>query len=160
MRIITFFSVLFVVFGSSFGPKITDKQAFYKVLAAGSEENIEKEISRLSEEKKTSFTNAYLGSLYMKKAGFLKGAANKVKTFKKGAQMLEKEINDNPAIVEYRFLRLTIQENAPKILKYNKELSADKKIIEDGYERLEPDLKKVIKDYATGSKVINVGDLK
>lgn len=96
----------------------------------------------------------------MKKAGFLKGVNNKVKTFKKGAGLLEGEIRIIRDNVEYRFLRLIIQEHAPKILKYNKNLEEDKKVVLTGYEKLDPDLQKIIKNYSASSGVIKKEDLK
>jgi hypothetical protein len=159
MKSLAIYSIFFVILLSSFSAKIIDRQAFYKVLSDNSKEGIDREIARLGEEKGSSLSRAYLGAMYMKKSGFVKGAGDKIRTFKKGAVMLEEEIKSNPSNVEYRFLRLTVQENAPKILKYDKQLNEDKRAIIEGYERAEPDLKKIIKNYAAGSKVIKVGDL-
>ncbi len=77
-------------------------------------------------------TLAYQGALYMKKADFVKGVKDKIKTFKKGAQILEDEIAKKPSNAEFRFLRLAVQEHAPRILKYNKNINEDKKAVIDG----------------------------
>jgi hypothetical protein len=138
----------------------TDKLTYYKALSSGEEGTIDKVLARLESEKATPRNNAYKGALTMKKAGFVKGVGGKVKTFKKGAQLLEEEIKSNPSTTEFRFLRLTVQEHAPGILKYNKQLDEDKQAIVEGYPNLEPGLKSIIMDYAKESKVLKEADLK
>lgn len=138
----------------------TDKQTFYKALSSADEAAIDKELAVLEKEKATSRVNAYRGALTMKKAGFEKGVKSKVKTFKEGGGLLEEEIKSNPGNVEFRFLRLTIQENAPKILKYNKQLEEDRQAIIAGFSKLDGDLKAVITNYAKDSKVLKAADLK
>jgi hypothetical protein len=137
-----------------------DKGSYYKALSSGEEESIDKILAKLETEKTSPKVNAYKGALTMKKAGFVKGVGGKVKTFKKGAHLLEDEIKSNPGNTEFRFLRLTIQENAPGILKYNKEIDADKQAVVSGFDRLDTDLKNVITDYAKDSKVLKESDLK
>ncbi|PSL24716.1 hypothetical protein [Dyadobacter jiangsuensis] len=137
-----------------------DKGVYYKALSSGEEASIDKVLARLENESSSSKVNAYKGALTMKKAGFVKGVGGKVKTFKKGASLLEDEIKSNPGNTEFRFLRLTVQEHAPGILKYNKEIDADKQAIVSGYDKLDADLKNVIADYAKDSKVLKESDLK
>lgn len=137
-----------------------DKEVYYKALASGQEESIDKVLAKLDAEKSSSKINAYKGALTMKKAEFVKGVGGKVKTFKKGATLLEEQIKSNPGNTEYRFLRLTVQEHAPGILKYNKEIDADKQAVVSGYDKLDEDLKNVIADYAKDSKVLKGSDLK
>ncbi|WAC12900.1 hypothetical protein [Dyadobacter pollutisoli] len=138
----------------------TDKGAYYKALASDEEKTIDKVLASLEAEKATPRVNAYKGVLTMKKAGFVKGVGGKLKTFKKGVHLLEEQIKGNPANTEFRFLRLTIQEHAPGILKYNNELHEDKQAIVSGYSRLDADLREVISDYAKDSKVLKESDLK
>lgn len=160
MKNITYTLVVFSLFLCCWTIRDLDKTSFYEALSSGSEKKIEAEIAKLNNTKTASLTNAYLGALLMKKAGFLKGAGAKVKAFKKGAGLLEEEINANPANPEYRFIRLTIQEHAPAILKYNKNKAEDKKVIMSAFGDLEPDLQRIIKDYSRSSKVIKVDDLR
>lgn len=160
MKNIIYVPVLLLIVISSFVLRNFDKDSYYEALSGQSVENIDKEIAKLDHATKSSLNNAYLGALLMKKAGFLKGVNNKVKTFKKGAGLLEEEIKNSPDNTEYRFLRLAIQENAPKILKYNKNLEEDKRVIISGYRKLEPDLQKIIKNYSANSGVIKKEDLK
>ena len=60
----------------------------------------------------------------------------------------------------YRFLRLSIQENAPKILRYYKNIKADKTLIANKYSGLDKELKIVIKAYTRKSKYLATNDLK
>lgn len=159
MKNLIYIQLFFLILLSSFTIGNADRTAFYEALSGQSETVVDKEIALLDSEKKTSLTNAYLGAMLMKKAGFLKGAGHKVKTFKKGAGLLEEEIKRSPGNAEFRFLRLSIQEHAPKILKYNKNLEEDRKIVVSGYEKLDPDLKKIIRKYSANSAIINQQDL-
>lgn len=137
-----------------------DKKAFYKALSAQSQAEIDTQLSVLEQEKSSPTHDAYRGALLMKKAGFQKGVKQKVKMFKEGAHLLEGEIGQNPANVEFRFLRLTVQEHAPGILNYNKKLDEDKLAIIDGYDKLDASLKSIIANYAQDSKVLHGSDLK
>jgi len=160
MKSVVFVPVFFLIFLHAFVSGAVDRKSFYAAFSEGSEESLDREIAKLSEGKNTSFSRACLGAAQMKKSDFLKGASNKVKLFKKGASLLEEEIKNAPNNAEYRFLRLTIQENAPKILKYNQDIEKDKEVLLAGYGRLDPDLKEIIRQYAGRSKIIKSGDLK
>ncbi|NIJ54907.1 hypothetical protein [Dyadobacter arcticus] len=155
--IIYFLSLLTL---STSGLAQADKNAFYKAFSSGEEATINKVLASLESEEATSRVNAYKGALTMKKAGFVKGVGGKLKTFKNGVHLLDDEIKSNPTNAEFRFLRLTIQENAPGILKYNKELNEDRQAIVKGYSQLDRKLKSVITDYAKDSKILKEADLK
>lgn len=137
-----------------------DKQTYYKALSSGEEESIDKVLAKLEDQKASSKISAYIGALTMKKAGYVKGVGGKLKTFKKGAGLLEDQIEGEPANTEYRFLRLIIQEHAPGILNYNKDIDNDKQAIVAGYHKLDAGLKGVIADYAKNSKVLRESDFK
>jgi hypothetical protein len=145
---------------TAFNNVTIDKTAFYESLSSGEEAVIDKTLAILESEKSSSQVKAYIGVLTMKKAGFVKGVKSKLNTFKKGEGMLEEEIKNNPSNVEYRFLRLTIQEHAPGILKYNKQLDEDKQAVTTAYSKLDKTVKTFVADYAKGSKVLKSSDLK
>jgi len=159
MKPVKFFGFIFIILFSSFVNIAVDKSEFYKAFSGKTEVEIDEMIMLLEKEKSSSATLAYQGALYMKKASFVKGVNGKVKTFKKGAHLLEDEISKEPSNTEYRFLRLAVQEHAPKVLKYNKNLDADKKAVVEGYKSLDPELKKIVKNYASGSEILKVDDL-
>jgi hypothetical protein len=154
------FSLIFLIVLSGFKTQEIDRKTFYKALSGGEEASIDNMLEKLEHEKASSRVNAYKGALIMKKAGYVKGVGGKVKTFKKGAHLLEDEIKGYPSNTEFRFLRLTVQEHAPKILKYNKELDDDKQAIIAGYSKLDPDLKEVITGYVKDSEILKQSDLK
>lgn len=160
MRANIFFSFILLFFLSSNIMREVDKGEFYKVFSSTSQESIDGMISRLDQEKTSSLVLAYQGALYMKKAGFVKGVGGKVKTFKKGAHLLEEEIKRNPANAEYRFLRLAIQEHAPGILHYDKNLEEDKSAVTNGFAKFNANLKTVVADYVKDSKVLKESDFR
>lgn len=160
MKKLALISFYFLIIVSALGFSYPDRASYYTALSGYSEDDIDREISKLDNTRETSLSNAYLGAMLMKKAGFIKGVTIKIKTFKKGAGLLEEEIKKNPDNIEYRFLRLGVQEHAPKILKYNKRLQEDRQEIINGFEKLEPELKKIIKNYSVSSVVIRSSDLK
>ncbi len=160
MRRLFAVNLVFLIFFSGFKTQEIGRKVYYKALSGGEEAPIDKMLEKLENEKASSKVNAYKGALIMKKAGYEKGVGGKVKTFKKGAHLLEDEIKSNPSNTEFRFLRLTVQEHAPKILKYNKELDEDKQAVIAGYSKLDPDLKEVIADYVKDSEILKQSDLK
>ncbi|MBB77563.1 MAG: hypothetical protein CL844_01015 [Crocinitomicaceae bacterium] len=132
-----------------------DKLNFYKVFESNSESLINIEIQKLRKLNSSNTKDAYLGALLMKKAKFQKNIKEKIEIFKQGKSLLEKAIQTNPKKIEYRFLRLVIQENCPKILKYNSEIIEDSETIHNSYQELEFSIKKVVKKYAQKSKNLN-----
>ena len=129
---------------------------FYTVLKKNNLQEIEKKINQLATNKESSVNNAYLGTLLMKKSDFLKDLKTKIATFKKGHQLLEKEISENQSNTEYRFLRLAIQENAPKILKYNTNIEEDALYITKNHYKLNKGLKIIILEYSKQSILLNI----
>ena len=59
----------------------------------------------------------------------------------------------NPNNVEARLIRLSIQENTPKLLKYKANIDADKKQILLLFDKQSSDLKEYIKNYVKQSKI-------
>lgn len=135
------------------------RDQFYKAFSAGNEELIDKVLGEVKASGGAS-GRAYEGALLMKKADLVKGAGEKLKTFKAGHALFEKEIAAQPQNIEFRFIRLCIQENAPKIVKYRQEIEEDKEMILANFSALPQDLKKHILDYATRSKILTPGELR
>ena len=129
-------------------------------MSSNSETEITNKLQQLEKEKTSSLILAYKGALIAKKASFEKKATQKIKLFKTGVTLLETEITKSPKKIEFRFLRLAIQENCPKILKYNQHIKNDVAVITAGYPKLNKELKKIILDYAKSSKTLNPSLLK
>ncbi|HEV8080513.1 MAG TPA: hypothetical protein VGP43_07370 [Chitinophagaceae bacterium] len=136
-----------------------DKVNFYSVMSGGKLKEINNELKILNltsiKEKE-----AYEGALLIRKAGVVKVAAEKIKLFKKGRIKLETALLNDNSNGEYHFLRLTIQENAPKIAKYKANIETDKQFIKKSFTNLPTDIQQVIIDYSKTSKILHPQDLK
>jgi hypothetical protein len=132
----------------------------YKALKGESVETIDSVLSSLDKENASATKNAYTGVLLMKKAGLINGPFKKIEMFKQGHKLLEAEIAGDLQNTEYRFLRLTIQENAPKILGYDQNIEEDILFISTHFSSLKSELKVNIQDYATRSNILNKTDLR
>jgi len=147
--LLTFFTGAF----SSQTDTTFDKETYYKVFAS-------KDLTLISGELKSiqsadfAEKDAFEGALLMKKASLLSSPKDKLSTFKAGHSKLEQAIHSNSNNTEYRFLRLMIQENAPKFLGYNKEIDSDKKNIVSNYKSLPTVVKQAIVNYSKTSSVL------
>lgn len=142
-------------------PGIAEAQSkkVYDALSSENVTTIDQQIKQLSSSKENS-SQAYAGTLLMKKAGLIKGPGKKLKVFKEGREKLEKAIESDKDNGEYRFLRLMIQENAPDILGYNKEIKEDAAVIQQKYATLKPEVKDAIQSYSSESKTLKSLSLK
>lgn len=134
-----------------------DKEGYYEVMATDKMQMIDNELDVLKKSSSTSM-GAYEGALLMKKAGLVKKGKDKIDTFKAGRKKLEAAIKTDPQNAEWRFLRLIIQENAPKAVNYKNELDADSKFVVDNFKTLSPVVQKAINNYSKNSKVLNSKD--
>lgn len=156
MKISFFVSIVLFVFFSSQLPaqEKMDKQHFYKIISSENLELIDAEIIKMNTSSKSTF-NSYKGALLMKKAGLEKNPVEKLKFFKEGKLLLETAINNDNQNVELRFLRLMIQENAPKFLGYHSNINEDVNFIQENSRQLSTALKNILLDYSKTSKEIN-----
>jgi hypothetical protein len=125
-----------------------DKAAFYAAMQSGSKEDIEKELSVLTDNEQ-----GYAGALIIRKAGLPK-AKERLKLFKEGKAKLEAAIANAPDNTELHFLRLSIQEHSPKIVDYKKNLEADKAYVIKHFDQLSPVVQRAVKDYSKDSKIL------
>lgn len=96
---------------------------------------------------------AYKGAVKTLMADFAKKVKDKKDYFKQGVELLESALNSNPQNIEIRYLRLSVQEHAPKFLKYHDNIIEDKAIILGNYSSISPkSLKTVIKEYILSSE--------
>ena len=84
---------------------------------------------------------AYKAAALTLRAKHEKGLLTKKKLFTQGAKLLETVIKRDPANYEARLIRLSIQENAPKITGYNKAIGDDKAFLIKYYKTQRADLK-------------------
>lgn len=134
-----------------------DKAAYYKIIKEGNVADLDNEIT-LVEGSSIPEKEAYKGTLLMKKAGLVKKPKDKLAFFKEGRIKLETEIHNNGGNTEYRFLRLIIQEHAPKITKYRAQVDEDTQYIKKNFSSLPPVVQEVVKDYSKTSAILQPGD--
>lgn len=92
--------------------------------------------------------SAYKGAISALKADFAKGIRNKTDFFKEGSELLDQAVAAEPQNVEIRYLRLTVQENAPRIVGYHGNIDEDKEVIKSNFHSLKSDsLKSVIRGF-------------
>ncbi|MBW8522389.1 hypothetical protein K0U91_07875 [Chryseobacterium chendengshani] len=84
---------------------------------------------------------------------------NKRKSFvKSGVTHLESVIKNNPSNAELRVIRMSVQENIPKIVGYSKNLKEDKAFILSNYSKQNAALKTYIKKFAMQSKTMTAAE--
>jgi len=152
-----FFALLFLlplitVQGNSQKPRF-DKAAFYNAMASDNLESINTQLNIL-QGTSISEKEAYEGAMLMKKAGLMSKAKEKLSLFKTGRLKLEAAIKKEMANIEYHFLRLIIQEHAPKAVNYSNELENDSLLIHTYYKTLPEVVQQAINDYSKKSKVL------
>jgi hypothetical protein len=154
----TLFTLLYVLFISAAPatPRFQtfDKAGFFSVMASGKLEEINAELSVL-ETSAVKEKEAYEGALLMRKAGLLARPKEKLATFKSGYIKMESSMAKDSGNIEYHFLRLMIQEHAPKVVHYDKDQEKDSQDIIRSFPSLSPVLKKAILNYCPYSKLLH-----
>jgi hypothetical protein len=135
-----------------------DKAAFYAAMASADIDEVNKELDVITASA-TPNKDGYEGALLMRKAGLLKRPAEKLKYFKAGRIKFDTALMNDKDNAELRFLRFAIQEHAPKIVKYNKDVQADKTFIVKEYNNLPPVVQRAVLDYTKNSKILTAQDL-
>ncbi len=95
---------------------------------------------------------AYKGAVTTMMAEYVQGIKDKKVFFKEGRELLEYAIETEPKNVEIRCIRLSVQENVPKITGYHKNKEEDKEFILTNYAAVEdPGAKAFVKGYVLQS---------
>jgi hypothetical protein len=134
-----------------------DKSDFYAVMASGNLRRLNAELAAV-EAAPIAEREAYEGALLMRKAGQAGPPAVRLKFFRSGRIKLESALNTDSTNGEYHFLRLSIQEHVPHILKYSKDLEKDSQIIHATFRYLAPAVQRAIVDYSKKSKTLHPED--
>ncbi|MDT7828604.1 hypothetical protein RQM65_08005 [Pricia sp. S334] len=96
---------------------------------------------------------AYRGAVTTMMADYAQGIKDKKTLFKEGRELLEHAIETEPDNVEIRCIRLSVQENVPKITGYHKEIEADKQfILENCASMTDKGAKAFVKRYVSQSE--------
>src|SRR3569832_1270305 len=138
-------------------PQKFEKAEFYEVMKSGTLETITNELEavKAAPEKERE---GYEGALLMKKAGLLKKAKDRLAAFKQGRIKLETALLADPENTEFHFLRLAIEEHAPRIVKYHSDIEKDKIIVIGNFKSQSPAVRHAILDYCENSKVLHKED--
>ncbi len=134
-----------------------DKGQFYSVMSNGDINAIDDELIVVTNYATTN-KEGYEGALLLKKASLISGPRKKLDLFKAGRIKLETAIINNPDNIENHFLRLAIEEHAPKIVKYHADIEADKAIVKREFKNLSPVVQHAILDYCKNSKALHAED--
>lgn len=158
LRSILFCATLLLIAGSVPGQtaRLPERKHFYEAMQL---ENRDLVLAQLKILEKTTLKirQPFEGALLMKKAGLGANPAKKLSEFKKGHSELEAAIKADPDNAEFRFLRLMIQEHAPGILGYNKEIQTDGDYIMKSFKSLPGEVQQAITEYSKKSKVLKPG---
>lgn len=149
-------NVLFFIVASFFflfAQELPDVRENYYA-ASKTKQNAEKFYNSLSDYGKDNKTLlAYKGAAIALKSRYTSDKKKRKELFVQGLKLVESAVKSQPNNVEIRLIRLSIQENTPKVLKYKGNVGEDKKIIVDSFEKQSKDLKEYIQIYAKQSKV-------
>jgi hypothetical protein len=97
---------------------------------------------------------AYKGASTVLNARYSKILLDKKKMFIEGVSYIEHAIDKVPDEVELRFIRISIQENTPKFLKYKDNIEEDKQLILTQFNSINSSsLKNHIQDYILHSEL-------
>ncbi len=147
----TFFPVFLLSGGIT--TQSLDRESLYAALRSEDVRTIEKQIKNL-EQSTDKNAMAFTGALKMKQVGAVKDPAQKLKLFKAGHNKLEQAIANDQMNAEYKFLRLIIQENAPRFLNYHSHIEEDSKAVSDNFKNFSSQLQQEILVYSKKSKAL------
>lgn len=155
MKAVLFILVCISFFGLE--PDISEVREAY-TLASGNKElimNLYDELESVNRND-TPVLVAYKGAVLTMMSKYTKGKENKKRLFKEGVELIEFAVKTKPNNIEIRTLRLSIQENTPKFLKYRSSIMIDKEFIIDNYKRTaSKSIKAFVKSYVMQSEGFN-----
>ncbi len=150
--LILFFS-LFVLFVA---PELSEVRKQY-TNAIESKENAQKFYKLLEGVSKQDSKTlvAYKGASIALQAKFSPKKEDKKKQFIEGTQLLDYALKNDSNNLEIRLIRLSIQENTPKIMKYKANIAEDKQFIVSNFSKQSNPLKDFVRVYLKQSKVFS-----
>lgn len=95
---------------------------------------------------------AYKGASITISSKYIKKISDKIKNFKEGAKLLEYAVATEPNNIEIRLIRLSVQENTPKIVGYSKNKKEDVAFILAHYKEQTKPLATYLKSFILQSK--------
>lgn len=101
---------------------------------------------------------AYKGAAMAMKAKFAGTREDRKTYFTEGVALLEYAAKSEPNNLEIRLVRLSIQENTPKIMNYKKEIAGDKAFIMQHLETQNGALQTYARNYIQRSKAFSTSE--
>lgn len=96
---------------------------------------------------------AYKGAVLTLQAKFAQKNSDKKEFFKQGVSLIESAVSAESSNIELRYIRLSVQENAPKFLGYHKNIEEDKKfILKHAGSISSAELEEIVKDFVMKSE--------
>lgn len=114
---------------ASYSKAVLDKKLCKKMIE-------ELELSK----EKSVIALAYLGAYQTIWANHVFNPLSKLATFKKGKNNIESAISKEPENVEIRYIRFSVQKNAPSFLRYNSHLKEDRDFLVKNKKNINSDL--------------------
>ena len=112
-------------------------------------------VSEVTKKDKVALV-AYKGAAIALQARYAETLNQKKEGFKNGVELIEYAIQTDPNNIEPRFVRLGIQENTPKLLKYKGSIEEDKQFILKQFQYIKSNnLKNHIRDYILQSSLFS-----
>lgn len=144
-------SLSFVLFITTcfFSPDLSELRKNYPLANENKEvaEKMYSAISGISEVDKPILI-AYKGGLSTILAKHSRGIGDKKRFFKEGVALLELAVEKDNDNIEIRCIRLGVQENSPKFLKYKDAIEADKQFILDNFSsETSPEIQAFVRGY-------------
>lgn len=155
---VAFSVVLWFISTDVFSQNVFDKKDFYRAIASSNTADWDAQL-HLLKKYMADDRGAYEGAMLMRKSARQTIPAKKLSMFKQGHRALENAIAKNPGNAEFRFLRLMVQENAPKALGYHKNIAGDSRMVRDQYKKLPAVVQQAIAGYSKKSKALPPGSI-
>lgn len=144
-----YLTIFFVQIIFVFKPDLTDIRVMYR-----NAHNSQKDVLALYQKLESIVESdekvlvAYKGASIAMLAKYEKGTKQKTEKFKRGVALVEYAIVEDPDNIEIRFIRLSVQQNSPKVLKYKSNIEVDKNFILSNYSNIRSSgLKNYLKHY-------------
>lgn len=116
-------------------------------LAVKDKKICEQMITSLTQNAKTPVEVSYLGAFQTIWANHVVNPITKLSTFKKGTKNIDLAVRQHPNDIEIRFIRYSVQKNAPQFLGYGGAIKSDEAFIQSRYHQVESTiLKEMIKN--------------
>lgn len=147
----TSFLILFLIFLNP--PSISEIRKLF-VTVNSSASNAKVFASKLDEVNKDDdkVLVAYKGVSLAMLSKLEKKVSDKSKKFKEASCLIEYAVANEPNSIEIRMIRLSIQENVPKIVNYRKNIKEDKAFLLDNYKKQTEALRTYIGGFIEHSK--------